>query len=370
MANNASDFNLTKISTKELSDNLRATIDFGGNIVLIARRGAGKTTIAKDSIKEAGYRELYLNLSVQERPDIGGYPNFFAPQQAGNKYVDYMMPAFYKMLIEGDKPVVALLDEVDKAESSLWAPLLEFTQFKTMNGRPLPNLKAVIMTANFQSEGGARPSLPLLDRAEKYIIEASHHHWLDWAAKSGQIHPSITAFISDHPEELFGDVDPGDVYADPSPRGWHNASKILNFGEEKRWPHKILTNKVAGCIGKKTGIKYSSYFNHYQILLPIVERIMKGEKVKDFNNLEQGKQMVSSMIVCSRLSRLLDEKKNKEMPKETDYVANFLKGVDPEMALISVRSQIGLERVVTSGLDEEKMWDEILMEIARRINGS
>src|SRR5271154_2454586 len=182
MANNASDFNLQRISTKELSDNLRATIDFGGNVVIIGRRGSGKTQISKDIINTTACEEVYLNLSVMERPDIGGYPNFFAAQQ-GKGFVDFLLPAFYQSLMEGDQPVVALLDEVDKAESSLWAPLLEFTQFHTINGRELPNLRAIIMTGNLQAEGGQRPSLPLLDRAEKYLVEASHIHWLDWASK-------------------------------------------------------------------------------------------------------------------------------------------------------------------------------------------
>jgi len=370
MANNASDFNLQRINTKELSDNLRATVDFGGNVVIIGRRGSGKTQISKDIIKSTACKEVYLNLSVLERPDLAGYPNFFAAQQ-GKGFIDFLLPAFYQSLMEGDQPVVALLDEVDKAESSLWAPLLEFTQFHTINGRELPNLRAIIMTGNLQSEGGQRPSLPLLDRAEKYLVEASHIHWLDWASKTGQIHPSVTAYIADHPEDLFGDVDPGDVYADPSPRGWHNASKILNFGEDKRWPHRILTNKVSGCIGKKTGIKYSAYFDHYQVLLPIIEKIMKGDEIQGFKNLEQSKQMVACMIVCARLSRVLDELKpnQKEKPGVARTIANFLKTVDPEMALIAVRSQIGLERVVNSGLDEEPEWDVILRDIARRVNG-
>lgn len=376
---NASDYNLTKISTKELSENLRATIEFGGNVFILAARGSGKTTIAKDVIRECGYREVMFNLSTKERCDFG-YPNFFAAQSGKNNYINFMFPEVLRPLMEGNEQAVLVLDELDKSDPSVWGPLLELTQFHTLDGKLFPNLKAVVMTGNFSVESGQRPCLPLLDRAEKYLVEASHHHWLDWASKSGQIHPSITAFIADHPDELFGDVDPGDVYADPSPRGWHNASKLLNFGESKKWSHKILTNKVSGCVGKKTGIKYSSYFDHYQILLPIIEKIMKGEEVKGFGNLEQSKQMVSSMIVCSRLARMLDEMMEKHkgckseelqafIPREADYVGNFLNNIDPEMSLISVRSQIGLERMLDSSLDENPKFDVILRSIAKRING-
>jgi hypothetical protein len=375
MATASSDYNLQKISTKDLSENLRATIQFGGNVVVIGRRGGGKTVISKDAIKESGCKEQYINLSTCERCDIGGFPNFFAAQEQKEhkrKFVEYMLPEFFRSLLESKEPVVVLFDEVDKADPGILAPLLEITQFGSINGTRLPNLRASIMTGNLLNEGGSRPSLPLMDRAEAYLLEASHYHWLDWASKSGKIHPSITAFIADHPEALFGDVDPGDVYKDESPRGWENSSDLVQFGEKNKWPHRIITNKVAGCIGKKTGIKYSAYFEHYQVLMPIIDKIVKGEKIEGFNDLEPSKQMVATMITCSRLARALDEKMKegkKDMPHMADTIGKFINKVDPEMALISIRSQIGLERTHESGLDDHEMWDKVLRAIAQRING-
>lgn len=363
-----SDFNLQSISTKDFADNLKATIEFGGNIIVIGRRGSGKTQISKETIAQTGCKELYLNLSVMERPDIGGYPNFFAAQE-GKSYVNFLLPAFYESLIEGNEPVVALLDEVDKAEAGLLAPLLEFTQFHTINGRKLPNLKAIVMTGNLPGEGGNRPSLPLLDRAEKYKIEISTKMWLDWGGMNGEIHPSVSAYISDHQEDLYGDTDPGELYADPSPRGWHNASKILFFGESKKWSPKLITNKVSGYVGQKAGMKYDAYFTHYQVLLPIVDKIMKGDFVKGFSELENSKKMIACMIICARLARLIDERptSQKALPKEAKIIGNFLKNIDPETAFVALRSQIGLHRAVDSGLDEEPEWDSILKELSTRI---
>ena len=369
MSNVSSDYNLTKINSKELGENLRATIEFGGNIFVLSRRGSSKTVQSKTAIRSMGYNECYINLSVCERCDFG-LPDVMG--STSKEYVNYRLPAYFKPLVEGDKKCVLLLDEVDKSDASVVAPLLEIIQFHTINGRVLPNLQAVILTGNHAAEGGTRPSLPLLDRSEKYLLEMSHIHWLDWAGSEGMIHPSITAYINDHPEDLYGEVDPGDIYADPSPRGWENASKMLIHGEKNKWGSKIMTNKVAGSVGKKVGVKYSAYFEHYQILLPLIEKIMKGEKIKDFSNLEQGKQVVATMIACSRLSHLLDamkESKKKELPKEVEHVGSFLSDVDPEIALISVRSQIGLERVVSSGIDEYPTFDSLLKQIAKRIKG-
>src|ERR1700682_3790689 len=143
----SSDFNLEKLGTKDLAEHIAATIHMGGNIAIFGRRGIGKTHIAKQQVQKADLKELYLNLSVLERVDLGGYPNVMASAQ-NKKFVDFLLPQFYQTLTEGKQPVVCILDELDKADPSLWAPLLEFIQFRSINNRPMPNLKAIIMTGN------------------------------------------------------------------------------------------------------------------------------------------------------------------------------------------------------------------------------
>lgn len=363
-----SDFNLEKLKTKELSEHIGATIQTGGNIAVFGRRGSGKTMIAKQQIKESNSIEVYMNLSVFERVDVGGYPNVMAGVQQ-KRFVDFLLPQFYEPMIDGDTKVVALLDEVDKADPSLWAPLLEFTQFRSINGRRLNNLQAVIMTGNLISEGGSRPSLPLLDRSEKYLVEADSQSWLDWAGKSGHIHPSITAFIHDHPEELFGAVDPEDRYADPSPRGWDRASEILFKGEENNWNVEMLNKKVSGCIGKEAGIKYSHYFEHYQHLIPMIEKIFNGESVSnDYDDLPPTKKLVACMIVCARLAAQLDEGDENKYPYSIGSVGKFLQKVPYENLLISVRSQITLDRMSKFSIDEHPDWKPCLQALKSSVS--
>lgn len=364
-----SDFNLQKLNTKELSEILKGTIEFGGNAFVCGRRGIGKTFITRDAIKNCNMIEVPLNVASTERSDCSGFPRLLDANES--EYIRYLLPIYYKQMAEGDRKCVLFLDEIDKADHSIVAPLLELVQFRTINGKPLKNLVATIMTGNLVSEGGTRPSLPLLDRSEKYMIQENPQHWLDWGAASGEIHSSIAAYIADNQGDLCGEVDPGDVYADESPRGWHNASKIIIFGEKNKWPHKMVTDKVAGCVGKKSGLKYRSYFEHYQVLLPIIEKIIKGERYNGFNNLEQSKQMVACMILCSRLSTAIDasaEVKNKDLPRMSRVIGEFLQTTDPEMALISVRSQLGLEKCISSDLSEEPVFDKLLKDLGKRIN--
>jgi hypothetical protein len=364
----SSDFNLEKLNTKDLSEHVASSIQVGGNIAVFGRRGTGKTEISKQEIKKAGCHEVYINLSVMERVDMGGYPNIMASSQQ-KKFVDFLLPQFYEPMLEGKKQVVALLDEVDKADPSLWAPLLEFTQFRSINGRVLDNLQAVIMTGNLISEGGSRPSLPLLDRSEKYLVEADATSWLEWAGKSGHIHPSITAYITDHPKDLFGAVDPEDRYADPSPRGWHRASEILFKGEERGWSSTLLNKKVCGCVGKDAGIKYSNYYEHYQQLLPMIEEIYQGKDVSAcYNVLEPTKKLVGCMITCARLATQLDQAKENEPPPSIKHVGKFLQKVSYENVLVAVRSQIQIDRLVKFNLDEHPDWEHVLNKINKQVD--
>ena len=368
-----SDFNLEKLNTKELSEHVAASIQIGENIAVFGRRGTGKTEISKQEIKKADCHEVYINLSVMERVDLGGYPDIMgrnvAVAEAQRKFVDFLLPQFYQPMIEGKKGVVALLDEVDKADPSLWAPLLEFTQFRSINGRKLENLKGIIMTGNLISEGGARPSLPLLDRSEKYLVEADATSWLEWAGKAGHIHPSITAYITDHPKDLFGAVDPEDRYADPSPRGWFRASQILYRGEDRGWSTGLLNKKVCGCVGKDAGIKYSNYYEHYQQLLPMIDEIYQGRDVSGrYNTLEPTKKLVACMITCARLATQLDQANENEPPKSIQHVGKFLQKVSYENVLVAVRSQIQIDRLVKFNLDEHPDWEHVLNKINKQVD--
>lgn len=362
-----SDFNLEKLNTKDLSDHVRATIQVGGNIAIFGRRGTGKTEISKYQIKQADLQEVYINLSVMERVDLGGYPNVMAAQQQ-KRFVDFLLPQMYQPMMEGKRGVVALLDEVDKADPSLWAPLLELTQFRSINGLVLPNLHATIMTGNLISEGGARPSLPLLDRAEKYLVEADATSWLTWAGKSGHIHPSITAYITDNPKDLFGAIDPEDRYADPSPRGWTRASDILFKGEEKNWQSNLLHKKVCGCVGKDAGLKYSHYYDHYQLLLPMIDKIYQGKNIaSEYRALDPSKQLIASMIACARLATQLDQTTESNPPASLKYMGNFLQNVSHENVLAAVRSRVTIDRIVKYSLDEYPYWQEILSNINKSV---
>lgn len=368
-----SDFNLKTISTVDYAKVLAATIGYGGNCFTVGRRGSGKTQIANKVINDSDCDLFFWNLSTMERVDASGFPDIASPSRE-DEYVRYILPVIFKPLLEGNRPVVALLDEVDKADKELHAPLLEFLQFKSINGRKFKNLRSVIMTGNLPSEGGRRPILPLLDRTEKYLLEPTAKHWIEWGAMAGKIHPTCLAFLNDYPAELSGDVNPGENYGDSSPRMWEEASNIVKYGEKNGWGPDLITMKIAGCLGKSTGIKYQTYFDYYQVLLPDIQAVLSGKKVKGFfdSGMHPGKKITAILILCTRVAALLDkmeEDKSIELPVEVHHLGKFLSEIDPEMALLGIRSGFGKERA-RKHLFKIKTYDTILEKLAQQVKAS
>jgi hypothetical protein len=371
MSKQNSDYNLTTISTVQYAELVRSTIEYGGNCFVVGRRGSGKTIIAEDIIKESGHDLFFWNVSTLERVDTAGFPDI-ASVARKDDYVKYILSEKFRALLEGNRPVVAMLDEVDKADKEIHASLLEFLQNKSINGRKFKNLKSIIMTGNLPSEGGRKPISPLLDRTEKYLLEAKTNHWIEWGSSKGKIHPSCLAFLTDHPSELQGEINSGELYADSSPRMWEETSKITKYGEAHRWSPELIALKASGCLGKSTSIKYSAYFDYYQVLMPLIEDILKG---KDIGNafdsaMHPGKKITTIIILGTRVAALLDEmeeKKRKEIPVEVRNVGKFLMGIDRELALVGIRSGIGKDRMLKH-LFAVPEYDKIMSELVERMS--
>jgi hypothetical protein len=229
------------------------------------------------------------------------------------------------------------------------------------------------MTGNLLAEGGSRPSAPLLDRAEKYLVEPDAQAWIDWSGASGKIHPSILAFIQEHNSELFGNVDLEENYADASPRGWAGASKLIEMGEQLGWNSDMINAKVCGRVGKSAGIKYRVYYDHYHDLLPLVDQVFEGKDVAaKVNAMVPTKQYVIALMVCSRISNAYLNPKvtTAERKKLLPNSGKFLSKMSPEICLIAIRGQITLQNIIAWNLDEQPDWKAAMAKVETRVKGS
>lgn len=365
-----SDYNLPRIDTSKLSQHLDYSIAAASNMVIIGRRGSGKSIIGKERIQQSGCREVYINLSVFERPDLAGIPRVFN-QDPKARFIDYFLPRMYEPLMEGKKKVVIFFDEADKADDSIFHPLLEISQFHSLNGTSFPNLQSCIFTGNLISEGSKRIHPALMDRAEAYLLQPNAISWLEWAAKVG-IHPAVYAFIRDNPHRLFGsDQLSDDMLVDPSPRSWEMASNIIKFGEEHNYEIELILEKVCGFVGRQVGAEFRNYYTHYKVLLPFVESVFNGEDVsREYKEMGPTDKLAACLVIAARLAAQLDAANpEKDKPPAIDMVANFLKYVSPEHTVICLRSRVQGERIRRWNLRKHPVWTKILDNITNVADG-
>ena len=104
--------NLVEINQEQTFDLAKFFINSGQNLFIFGRRGTGKTEILIQAAQACKLKINYINLSVVERPDLGGYPNLNSP----GDIVTFKSPYFLPALEGNTKPdSILLFDEVDKA---------------------------------------------------------------------------------------------------------------------------------------------------------------------------------------------------------------------------------------------------------------
>jgi len=176
------------VDQKQLETLALGTILSGGAQIVLGPSGTGKTFIFKQVCEQLKVKAIYLNLSVLERPDLMGIP------YRDGKRQQWATPQYVPL--EGDEEAVIILDELDKASEDLQAPLLEFIQFRTINGLKT-NIKAVLATGNLPDEGAYSNLLSkaLTGRCIIHELKPEFNYWVDWMVKEKK-NPLPVGFLS------------------------------------------------------------------------------------------------------------------------------------------------------------------------------
>lgn len=105
-------------------------------------------------------------------------------------------------------------------------------------------------------------------------------------------------------------------------------------------------------------------FNSYEDNFPILKDIFSGKRRGDFSKLSPHQQITIAFIMCAKYSFELDNK----IKTNTETVGYSLGTLSPEIVLLAIRKYIGLERIITNDLDEQRSWKHIFSNINRRVH--
>lgn len=129
---------------EQVVDTIIANTQLNRNVMLLGKHGVGKTAAITEACKRMGLTLWYKSAPLMD-PDIdfGGIP---VPNKKSMTLDFFTQP----QLFEAE---VIFLDELNRAPSRTLNMIFEIVQFRTINGKALPKLKAIHTGINPPGEG-------------------------------------------------------------------------------------------------------------------------------------------------------------------------------------------------------------------------
>lgn len=336
-----------EINQSKLLELYRFGTKSGNNIIVFGPGGVGKTEMAKQVAQEENIPVRYLNLSVLESPDLVGLPKMSGQS---NKTI-YATPEFLPLKGEG-KPIILLVDELDKAKDEVESPMLELFQFRSINGKPI-NIKSIIATGNLPKEKAKSKlvSHVLANRCSIYKLKCEFSPWRKWAIQN-KINPLVVGYLDQNPQLLLKPNESKDptAYCYPSPRSWSLGAQELDFylNKSQKKSKDVVDDPVvdfaflllAGRVGTKAALDFKIWIKHYRLLQPVIEKLVKtGEHPS--SNLTSDQILVIAMGALAQFrKRLMDNPVVSELEQLSKNIFSWLQEevVPPDYCLTAIRA--------------------------------
>lgn len=252
---------------------------------------------------------------------------------------------------ENEVPVVIIFDEVDKAISEVLQTLLEFLQFRSINGRIL-NIQACILTGNLPDEHAHTNQIShaITKRCMTFKLHIEFDIWKAWAIKNN-VSPLIIGFLTQHPDYLYKKADDGDdtQYALPSPRTWTEANKVIKYfnstseklANKSNLLEDLRLKLISGAIGQTPAIQFNNWLLHYHTLDPFINALMEEGTwpTKTKSDMTTTDIFICALSACAKIESAL-KPDNKETIEK--YVKNAFVWFDSLQSDV----QIGAIRMV------------------------
>ena len=243
--------------------------------LLSGRHGIGKTAILKDIARDLGGTVITIEGGTLKEGEITGLPyQYQAPDGSiAFKFLPYyavdriqrqertLFESFHGARTQGDqldgsenrysmndidpqdkidyllsgvvKPVIVLIDEINRTENTVYRELMNILLTKEVNGYRFPWWVFFVGAMNPSTQNSAYATNEMdpaqLDRFLKLKVGADVDEWLEYGDAEG-IDPSILSFVRENPACLVDNLREleDEEKVSPSPRGWDMVDTILS----------------------------------------------------------------------------------------------------------------------------------------------
>lgn len=182
---------------------------------------------AVDRIQEQERALFELLHGVREQDDqLAGSENRYSMNDIDpQEKIDYLLSGTVK-------PVIVLIDEINRTENTVYRELMNILLTKEVNGYRFPWWVFFVGAMNPSTQNSAYATNEMdpaqLDRFLKLKVGADVNEWLEYGDAEG-IEPSILSFVRENPACLVDNLREleDEEKVSPSPRGWDMVDTIL-----------------------------------------------------------------------------------------------------------------------------------------------
>lgn len=213
-------------------------------VLLIGPPGIGKTAVMEQIAAEEQIGLVAYTMTHHTRQSAVGLPIIREKEYGGRHYsvTEYTMSeivaSVYDCMREtGHTHGILFLDEINCVSETLAPVMLQLLQNKQFGTHAIPAGWMIAAAGNPPEYNKSVRELDMatLDRVKHMEIEADLQVWMDYAF-TRKIHPSITAYLTIHPEHFYRieDTPKGQLFV--TARGWEDLSCMLHACEEDGMP--------------------------------------------------------------------------------------------------------------------------------------
>jgi len=272
--------------------------------------GIGKSSIPIQVAEQLGWEVMIWYPALKESVDFGGYP---VEGKDAQKRAFMRMVAAHDLhrILYADKPLLVIIDELDKCDVSVMNAIAQIILSRTVNGQTISEHVRFVITGNrLEDKCGGRPQPEHL-KARQCIIELQPDikSWKRWALSHGvsietvgyfDLKPQLLFDAKPNVRELVNTCNPRSAVA--LDNSLKNGLILDNFREKDERISPYAMAVATGDVGRDVAMEYLTFLD-VRKKLPSVDQILLNPATAPLP-----KQADITYMLCSALVHRLKAK--------------------------------------------------------------
>jgi hypothetical protein len=288
------------------------------SLLIEGRAGTGKSSIIKDWAKKKGFEIVDIRLINYS---IGDFV-LKVPEEKERLLLN-LYNEWIEKLSKAEKPLILLLDEIDKADPSIQRMAYQIILDKEVEGKKLSPEVFIIAIQNSTEDGDfndLKREKPLWDRfIFRVSLDFNEKEWLNWAREN--LHPLVYTFLEINKDFIYVDREDELVV---TPRRWEFLSKVISITDN------IKKEVVISVLGKELGSSFYTFYTLKEKYKNLLNNLLDNDEYFKIP-LEDRISLLPSVI------KILQNEMPRNRKKVVQFLEKFYDKHDDEVLLIFMK---------------------------------